>query len=63
MKAIDLIIIAVIALIIGLVAWFIRREKKKGVKCIGCPDAGKCAGICSGCPGNCMQCDVEDKKA
>ena len=53
----DVLIIAVLAVIIGLVVWYLIRAKKKGVKCIGCPDGatcGKsgCAG-CSGCNGSC----------
>lgn len=53
MKLIDIFIIAVVAVIVGLVIWYIHRSKKKGVKCIGCPDAGKCAGNCSDCAGCC----------
>jgi hypothetical protein len=49
MGPVDYIIIAIIALILGGVIFFIRREKKKGVKCIGCPHAGKCGGNCGGC--------------
>ena len=58
---IDYIVIGVILLLIGSASAYIIWQKKKGVKCIGCPDAGKCAGICSGCPGNCINCDAEDK--
>lgn len=53
MKLIDLAIIALVALILVLVIGYIRRAKKKGVKCIGCPEGGKCAGNCAGCSGNC----------
>lgn len=53
MKPIDLLVIAVIAAVIGLVLWYLYRAKKKGVKCIGCPDGAKCGGNCSGCSGNC----------
>ena len=53
MKMVDVIVIAVVAVIVGLVIWYIHRAKKKGVKCIGCPDSGKCAGNCSGCVGHC----------
>lgn len=38
----DLIIIAVVALIVCGACVYIRKEKKKGVKCIGCPSAGMC---------------------
>ncbi len=36
------IIIGVIVLIVGAAVWKIVREKKKGVKCIGCPHSGGC---------------------
>ncbi len=39
----DFIIIAVVALAVFLAMRYIIREKKKGVKCIGCPAAGTCA--------------------
>lgn len=55
MKPIDILVIAIIAVILGLVIWYIHRSKKKGIKCIGCPDSatcgGKCSGSCSGCSG------------
>lgn len=56
MKLVDMIVLAVIALIIGLVVFYIHRAKKKGVKCIGCPDGATCGGHCSGCCGNCAGC-------
>ena len=49
----DLLVIAVIALIVGLSAGYIYRAKKKGVKCIGCPNGGTCSGACSGCSCGC----------
>lgn len=49
----NLIIIAVLAVIIGLASGYIYKEKKRGVKCIGCPDGGSCGGNCGGCSGNC----------
>lgn len=49
MKAIDLIVLAVVAVIVSLVLYYIHREKKNGVKCIGCPNGTKCAGNCGGC--------------
>ena len=56
MGPVDYLILAVIVLILGSVILFIRRQKKKGVKCIGCPDAKTCSGKCSGCSGNCGGC-------
>ena len=53
MNYIDLLTIAIIVVILGLAIGYIRRAKKKGVKCIGCPDGVKCSGNCAGCSGNC----------
>ncbi len=39
----DIIIVLIVLLVLGTALWYIRREKKKGVKCIGCPHAGECA--------------------
>ena len=39
---IDIIIIVILLLGIAAALAFIRREKKRGVKCIGCPNAGAC---------------------
>lgn len=38
----DWMVIAVVVLIVGLAAVYIIKEKRRGVKCIGCPMAGKC---------------------
>lgn len=38
----DILILAVVGLVIGLAAGYIRREKKKGKSCIGCPYGGSC---------------------
>jgi hypothetical protein len=40
---IDIIVIAVIAVIIVGVSVYIFKQKKKGAKCIGCPHAGECS--------------------
>ena len=44
----NLIIVAIIAVIVGFAARHIYKAKKKGVKCIGCPDGCSCGG-CGGC--------------
>ena len=49
----NILIIAVVALIVSLAAGYIRKEKKRGVRCIGCPDGCSCSGNCSGCSGHC----------
>lgn len=40
---IDYMIIGIVTLMILMAVIYISREKKKGVTCIGCPSAGKCA--------------------
>ncbi len=40
---INILIIGIILIIIVGAATYIIRQKKKGVKCIGCPMAGQCA--------------------
>ena len=51
MNLIDYVIIAIVALILGLSIWFIRKSKKSGKKCIGCPSGGSCSSGCGNCPG------------
>ncbi len=38
----NIIIIAILVVIVGLASLYIYRAKKKGKKCIGCPDSGSC---------------------
>ncbi|MBQ4155592.1 MAG: FeoB-associated Cys-rich membrane protein [Clostridia bacterium] len=45
----DYIIIAIVVLIVGLAAWYIIRAKKRGKKCIGCPESCGCNKKCDGC--------------
>ena len=57
MNPVDVIVILVLAAIVGAAAWYIRKSKKNGKKCIGCPDG--CCGCASkegGCSGNCGGC-------
>ena len=46
---VNTLILALVAILGGAV-FYIIRSKKKGSKCIGCPDSG-CNGKCSGCNG------------
>lgn len=48
-----IIVIVILALILGGAVAYIYKAKKKGVKCIGCPAAGKCSGHCASCAGGC----------
>lgn len=48
-----LIVAVVLVLILGGAALYVYKAKKRGVKCIGCPDGTTCSGKCSGCSGNC----------
>ncbi len=44
----DLIVVGIVLVIVSVAIAYIIKEKKKGVKCIGCPAAGQCAGKCAG---------------
>lgn len=60
---VDFIIVAILVLIIGAAVVYLIKAKKKGIKCIGCPDGESCAHAqnpssacssgCSGCGGSC----------
>lgn len=49
----DFILGVIIVVIVGSAIVYIRKETKRGIKCIGCPDAPKCAQrereLASGC--------------
>ena len=45
----DIIIIIAIALVVGGASFYIIRAKRRGQRCIGCPDAKTCSGNCSSC--------------
>ena len=38
----NLIIIIVLLVSVGAAVLYIKKEKKKGIRCIGCPSAGTC---------------------
>ena len=46
----NIILIFILAAVLGGAIFYIVRAKKKGSKCIGCPDSG-CSGHCAGCKG------------
>lgn len=43
MKLTDLVIILILLILVGGVALYLNRQKKKGVQCVGCPYAQSCA--------------------
>ena len=47
----NILIIALLAVILGGAAGYVYKSKKRGVKCVGCPQ-----GSTGGCGGNCMGC-------
>ena len=56
---IDIIIIAVVAVMVGLAGGYVYKSFKAGKTCIGCPSNGSCASRgcgrnCPGCGGNCL---------
>ncbi len=53
----DFVVVAVLAVIIGLASFYVYKAKKSGKKCIGCPSSSSCQGACSGC--NCCGSDLD----
>ena len=52
----NILIIVVLGTIVGLALGYVIRAKKKGVKCIGCPNGASCGKSgCSGCNGQCQK--------
>lgn len=45
----DFILVAILAAIVAAASLYIYKAKKRGVKCIGCPEGGNCSGTCCGC--------------
>ena len=45
----DIFVGLIVVIIVGAALLYIRKEKKKGVVCIGCPHAGTCAKKNCGC--------------
>lgn len=56
---IDFIIATIIVVIVGAAAAYIVKEKKRGVKCIGCSASGACSGKCNGTSGCGSNTDAE----
>ena len=51
MNFVDVIVVAVILAILGGAIFYIRKAKKKGITCVGCPNGGNCSGRCETCTG------------
>ena len=49
----NIIIIAILAVIIGLASRYVYKAKKSGHKCVGCPDGCCCSKEGSSCSGSC----------
>lgn len=49
----NIIIIAILVVIVGLAAFYVYRAKKKGKKCIGCPDSCSCSSNANSCGCGC----------
>ncbi len=49
MGPVDYLIIFIVAAILGFAIGYIRKAKKAGVKCVGCPNAKNCSGNCGDC--------------
>ncbi len=43
---VNVIIILILAACVGGACYYIYKNRKKGVKCIGCPYAQSCSGGC-----------------
>lgn len=52
----NLIIVLIVALIVGGIAAYLLRAKKRGQHCIGCPYAGKC----QKCSGKCSTQNIQE---
>lgn len=54
----NIVVTLILAAIVGGAGLYIYKEKKRGARCIGCPDSKVCAarrqagaGCCGGCAG------------
>jgi hypothetical protein len=46
---VDVIVGLMVVFLVGAALFYIRKEKKKGAACIGCPNAGSCGKSRCGC--------------
>lgn len=52
----NVIIVLIVGCIVGAICIYLRRAKKRGETCIGCPYAKQCGGKCNG------SCNTDDNK-
>ncbi len=52
MGTVDCIIIAIVAILLAGAILYIVRSKKRGQRCVGCPDSGSCPHHCRCSDGN-----------
>lgn len=45
----DILLVLIIAAILGGAIWYLRRAKKQGEICVGCPHCKQCSGKCGDC--------------
>lgn len=43
----NLVVLGILLVLVGAAVFYMRKEKKKGTRCIGCPAAGHC--LANGC--------------
>lgn len=43
----NVIVIGILLVLVGAALLYIKKEKKRGAKCIGCPSAGCCSSKCN----------------
>ena len=57
----NVIIVVILLVIVGAAAGYVIRAKKRGQKCIGCPDSCHCGkndhSSCGGCGGGSCGCN------
>ena len=45
----NVIVVVILAAVVVGIVWYLKRVKKRGETCIGCPYAKQCGGKCHGC--------------
>lgn len=55
----NIIVVLIIVVVVGSALRYIRKQRKSGVHCIGCPSSGSCSRGC-GCGGGNQQ-EIKEK--